>query len=95
MFDIHNENRKYWSEYLLSWAQKALHDKPDHLPALFAAAASAAYLGRQTDAEDAKARLLRLFPGIDLSYFATLLPYEQPQDSARWSEGFCKAGFSK
>ncbi len=79
----------------LSWAQKALHDKPDHLPALVAAAASAAYLGRQTDAEDAKARLLRLFPGNDLSYFATLLPYERPQDAARWSEGFRKAGFSK
>ncbi len=79
----------------LSWAQKALHDKPDHLPALFAAAVSAAFLGRQTVAEDVKARLLRLFPGKDLSYFATLLPYEQPQDAARWLEGLRKAGFSK
>jgi TolB-like protein/class 3 adenylate cyclase len=77
----------------LSWAQKALHDRPDNLPALAAAAASAARLGRQTDAEDAKARVLRIFPGIDQSYLATFLPYQQPQDAERWLEGFRKAGF--
>jgi TolB-like protein/Tfp pilus assembly protein PilF len=77
----------------LSWAQKALHDRPDHLPALAAAAASAARLGRHTDAEDAKARMLRSFPKIDQSYLATFLPYQQPQDAERWLEGFRKAGF--
>jgi tetratricopeptide (TPR) repeat protein len=75
-----------------SWAQKALHDRPDHFPALLAAAASAVYLGRQTEAEDAKSRLLKIIPGIDLSYLTTLLPYQQHQDAARWSEGLRKAG---
>jgi TolB-like protein len=78
-----------------SWAQKALHDRPDHFPALLASVVSAAYLGRQKEAEDAKSRLLRLFPGIDLSYLTTFLPYQQHQDAARWSEGFRKAGFAK
>ena len=77
----------------LSWAQKALHDKQDHFPALVAAVASAAHLGQQADAEDAKARMLRHFPGVGQRFLATWLPYQQLQDSARWSEGFRKAGF--
>jgi Tfp pilus assembly protein PilF len=76
-----------------SWAQMALHDKQDHVPALVAAAASAAHLGQLADAEDAKARLLRHVPGVDQRFLATYLPYQQLQDSARWSEGFRKAGF--
>ena len=78
-----------------SWAQKALHDRPDHFPALVAAAASAGYLGCQTEAEDAKVRLLKIIPGIDLSYLTALLPYQQHQDAARWSEGLRKAGLPK
>jgi TolB-like protein/class 3 adenylate cyclase len=74
------------------WAQKALHDRPDHLPALAAVAASAAHLGRQADVEDAKARLLRLFPTVDQNYLRNFLPYQQPQDAARWAEGFRMAG---
>jgi len=76
-----------------SWAQKALHDRPDNFPALLASAASAAHLGQQADAESAKARVLRHFPGVDQRFLATFLPYQQLQDSARWSEGFRKAGF--
>ena len=78
-----------------SWAQMALHDKPDHFPALLAAAASAVYLGHQTEAEDAKSRLLKVIPGIDLGYLTTLLPYQQQEDAARWSEGLRKAGLPK
>ncbi len=78
-----------------SWAQKALHDRPDHLPALVVATASAALLGRPTDAEETKARILRIFPQIDHSYLLTFLPYQQPQDTARWAEGFRRAGFAE
>ena len=78
-----------------SWAQRALHDRPDHFSALLAAAASAAYLGRQTEAEDAKSRLLEIIPGIDLSFLTTYLPYQQQQDAERWSEGLRKAGLPK
>ncbi len=77
----------------LSWAQKALHDRPDHLPALAAATASAALLGHKGDAEDTKAHILKLFPKIDQNYLLTFLPYQQSQDAARWEEGFRKAGF--
>ena len=77
----------------LSWAQKALHDRPDHLPALLAVAASAAHLGIQEEAEDAKARLLRINSGFDLRFLTNLLPNQRPQDAARWSEGFRIAGF--
>jgi len=76
-----------------SWAQRALHDRPDHFPALFAAVASAAHLGKQADAQDAKTHMLHLFPGIDQRYLETFLPYQQPEDSARWLDGFRKAGF--
>ena len=75
----------------LSWAQKALHDRPDHFPALLAAAASAAHLGLEREAEDAKTRLFRLNPGIDLDYLTNLLPHQRPQDAARWAEGLRKA----
>jgi len=78
-----------------SWAQRALYDRPDHFPALLAAAASAVYLGRQTEAEDAKSRLLKIIPGIDMSYLTTFLPYQRHQDAARWSEGLRKAGIPK
>ena len=76
-----------------SWAERALHDRPDHFPALVAAVASAAHLGQKSDAEDAKAGLLRLIPGMDQHFPAAFLPYQRPQDSARWLEGFRKAGF--
>ncbi len=76
----------------LSWAQRALHDRPDHMPALAAAIVSAAHLGRQSDTEDAKARLLKIAPGLDRNYLATFLPYQQPQDAERWLEGFRIAG---
>ena len=76
-----------------TWAERALHDRPDHLPALVAAAASAALLGQRADAKDAKDRILRHFPEVDQRFLITFLPYQQPKDSARWSEGFRKAGF--
>ena len=78
-----------------TWAERALHDRPDHLPALAAASASAAHLGQMSDAEDAKARMLRLFPAVDQGYLASFLPYQQAKDSERWLEGFRKAGFPK
>lgn len=78
-----------------TWAERALHDRPDHLPALAAASASAAHLGQTSDAEDAKARILRLFPAVDQGYLASFLPYQQARDSERWMEGFRKAGFPK
>ncbi len=78
-----------------SWAQKALFDRPDHFPALLAAAASAAHLGRQAEAEDARSRLRRSFPGTDLGDLAALLPYQRDTDTARWSEGLREAKPSK
>ena len=79
----------------LSWAQKALDYRPDHYPALLAAAASAAHLDLPTEAEDAKARLLRVLPGINARFVTDLLPHQRPEDAARWVEGLYKAGLPR
>ena len=76
----------------LTHCRKALHDKPNHIPALMAASASAALLGRQTDAERAVERLVELIPGVNHGFMTNLIPCQQAEDTARWAEGFQKAG---
>ncbi len=75
-----------------SWSQKALHDRPDSMPALLAAAASAVALGLQTEAMDATSRLLNIVPGFKLSHLTSVIPHQQQQDAERWSESLRKAG---
>ena len=77
----------------LSWAERALYDRPDHFPALCWAVASAAHLGLQAKAEDFRDRILRGMPSVDLSYLGNVIPYQRPEHAARLSEGFRKAGF--
>jgi len=77
-----------------SWAERALYDRPDHLPALLVAVVSAVQLGRETEAEEAKNRMLRLFPGLTQRFLAAhLIPYQRLEDVARVSEALRKAGF--
>ena len=77
----------------LSWAERALHDKPNHFPALLVAVAGAAHLGRQTEAEELKDRILRLYPEMNQRFLATLLPYLQAEDADRLTTAFRIAGF--
>lgn len=77
----------------LSWAERALHDRPNHYPALAHAVVSAAHLGLQAEAEDFRDRILRLFPEMGLSYLENMIPYQLPEHNARMLDGFRKAGF--
>lgn len=77
----------------LSWAERALHDRPESLTALLWAVASAAQLGFKDKAENLKNRILRLIPDVDLTYLATAIPYQQPEHAARLLDGCRKAGF--
>jgi TolB-like protein len=77
----------------LSWAERALHDRPDHFPALSWASASAAHLGHLDKAEGLKNNMLRLLPGMGLTFLANIIPYQQPEHAARLTAGFRKAGF--
>ena len=77
----------------LSWAERALHDRPESSTALLWAVASAAQLGFKDKAENLKNRILRLIPDVDLTYLATAIPYQQPEHAARLLDGCRKAGF--
>jgi len=77
----------------LAWAERALHDRPEHYPALFHAAVSAAHLGLQAEAEDFRDRILKLFPSMGLTFLANLIPYQQPEHHARMLDGLRKARF--
>jgi TolB-like protein/Tfp pilus assembly protein PilF len=76
----------------LNWAERALHDRPQHYPALVAAAASAALLGRQSVAESYKDRVLLLAPALRLHDFPALFRYLFPEDLAKWQQALREAG---
>jgi TolB-like protein/class 3 adenylate cyclase len=77
----------------LSWAEKALHDRPEHFPALAHAVISAAHLGLQTETEDFRDRILGLYPEMALTYLANMIPYQRPEHHARMLDGLRMAGF--
>jgi TolB-like protein/class 3 adenylate cyclase len=77
----------------LSWAERALHDKTDHFPALTHAMVSAAHMGLQAEAEGFKDRILRSFPKMGLNYLANMIPYQLPEHRARLLDGLRKAKF--
>ena len=76
-----------------SWSERALHDRPDHFPALIVAVASAACSDRQADTDALRDRIIGLHPGMGQHFLSTIMPYEKPEDSARWSEAIRKASF--
>lgn len=79
----------------LSWAERALYDRPDHFPALCWATASAAHLGLQTKADEFRDRMLQLFPGMGLTDLVEIIPYQRPEHTTRLTEAGRKAGFSE
>jgi adenylate cyclase len=78
----------------LSWAERALHDRPSHFPALMVAVASAGHLDRQAEAKEFSDRILRLFPYMELRLLSTLIPYSNAEDAERLTQGYRLAGFS-
>ena len=76
-----------------AWAEKALHDKPNHFPALITGMANAVNSGRNVEVEILKARILELLPTINRSFLSSFLPYQEAEDVERWTQAIEKTGF--
>ena len=75
-----------------SWAQTALREWPDRLPALRIAAASDASAGRLDKAERIMTRMRQIDPTRSISNLADVLGPYGPEELARYAEGMRKAG---
>jgi tetratricopeptide (TPR) repeat protein len=75
-----------------SWAAVALREKPAFVPALCAAAVSAAHAGRRAEAENAIACLRQLDPEARVSNLKGWFPIRRPEHIAMWGDGLRKAG---
>jgi TolB-like protein len=75
-----------------SWAEKALREQPNYLPALRMAAASRALAGRLPESRETMARMREIDPMLRVSSLKGLLPFRRPEDAARYEEGLRRAG---
>jgi adenylate cyclase len=89
----HYTARRY--DEALSWAEAALHEKPDMVVLLYTAAASAAQAGQLTKAREIMAHLRAVDPTLSLSKFEYLFRNSPADDLARWMEGIRKAGLQE
>jgi tetratricopeptide (TPR) repeat protein len=77
----------------LSWAERALSDKPSHFPALLVAVASAAQLGQKTKVRGFKDRILHLHPDVNRRFLEGYIPYIKPEHIVRLNQSYVMAGF--
>jgi tetratricopeptide (TPR) repeat protein len=75
-----------------SWAEKALREHPNYLPAIRMSAASHAFAGRLEQAQKAMTRMRQIDPALCVAGLADLVPFRQPEDFARYVEGLRRAG---
>ncbi len=75
-----------------SWAEKALQERADYLPAIRELAASNALSGRDSEAQAAMAHLRKIDPAMRVSTVKDWLPFRRPDDLARLEDGLRKAG---
>jgi adenylate cyclase len=75
-----------------SWAEKALRERPNELPALRFAAASYGFAGRFDDARTSLERLRELDPAFCIANLKDRLPLRRAEDIARFAEGLRRAG---
>jgi TolB-like protein len=75
-----------------SWAEKALRDHPNYLPALRMSAASNALAGRLAHAQRAMARMRRFDPALRVAGLKDVVPFREPEDCARYTHGLRRAG---
>ncbi len=80
------------SEEAASWAERALREKPDWLPALRIATTSNALAGRMDNARVILGRLRQIDPGFRVSNVKDIALFVRPQDLARLEQGFRIAG---
>jgi TolB-like protein/tetratricopeptide (TPR) repeat protein len=79
-------------EEAASWADKALHRRPNLLVAIRESAVSNALAGQVLKAQKAMDQLRQSDPTLRISNFTEWLPLRQPQHVARYEEGLRKAG---
>jgi TolB-like protein len=75
-----------------SWAENALREEPNYLPAAAVASASHALAGRLEEARQAMARLRRIDPALRMSNLKNWFPIRRSEHFASWAEGLRKAG---
>jgi len=75
-----------------SWAEKAIQEKSNFLPAIRELAASRALAGRDGEAKAAMARLRELAPAMRVSSVKQWQPFRRPDDLARLEDGLHRAG---
>jgi TolB-like protein/class 3 adenylate cyclase/tetratricopeptide (TPR) repeat protein len=74
------------------WAERALQEKSNYLPALRDLAASKALAGQDHEAKAAMTRLRELAPAMRVSTVKQWLPFRRPADLARLEDGLRRAG---
>jgi tetratricopeptide (TPR) repeat protein len=74
------------------WAERALQERSNYLPALRDLAASKALEGRDSEAKTAMARLRELAPAMRVSSVKEWQPFRRPADLARLEDGLRMAG---
>ena len=74
------------------WAEKALQERANYLPAIRDLAAANALAGRLPEACKAMARLREIAPAMRVSTVKEWLPFRRPDDLARLEDGLRKAG---
>src|SRR5262249_2440429 len=74
------------------WAQKALHEQPNHPSSNRILAASKALGGRVMEAQEAMTHVRELDPALRISSLSDVYPVRRPEDLAKIVEGLRKAG---
>lgn len=76
----------------LPWVERGLRENPNHSLTNRIAAATYALAGRQAEAEQAAARLIRIDPSFRVARLKDYVPLRRPEDVERLSSGLRKAG---
>jgi TolB-like protein/class 3 adenylate cyclase len=76
----------------ISWAEKALRERPNYLAAIRELAAASALAGRLPEAQRAMAQLRQIDPTRRVSTVKDWVPLRRPDDLNRLQEGLRKAG---
>jgi Flp pilus assembly protein TadD len=75
-----------------SWAQRALHERPNYPTANRILAASRALAGQSPEARQAMATLRQLDPALCVANLGEVIPVRRPEHLAMFAEGRRKAG---
>lgn len=75
-----------------SWAERALRERHNYLPAIRDLAAAHALAGRHLDAQKAMAHLREVDPALRVTSVKDWVPLRRPEDLARLEDGLRRAG---